>query len=132
MAKSQKQAVIDEVLSALPGFNINKDNALSHLTNTQLETIKSNIAHGIGNLVIDYGKDPHNTSEVRSYARSMVMNHLKKAKELNGGSQYIPTTTATSTANKTKSTSTNGPKMPKGVDYDSLPDNLKEIATKLV
>jgi hypothetical protein len=84
----QKQAVIQAVLARLPGFQVTKDIALVHLTNTQLEDVKKEIASGISSGLIEYGKDKDNLAEVLPYARSMVMNHLKKAKELNGNQVY--------------------------------------------
>ena len=49
MAKGQKEAVVEEVLLALPAFNKYKDNAILMLTNQQLENIKANIFNGIIN-----------------------------------------------------------------------------------
>jgi hypothetical protein len=58
------------------------------LTQDQLESIKSTMGQMIAAGNVDYGKDRTNLAEVRSYARSMVMNHLKKCKELNGNVEY--------------------------------------------
>ena len=84
MAKGQKEAVVEAVLAVLPNFNKFKDIALIQLTSTQLEVLKTNIGIGIHQGLIEYSKDKENHAEVMSYARSMCMNHLKKAKELNG------------------------------------------------
>lgn len=88
MGISQKDAVVAEVKKMLPIFALYKDIALLALSSGQLEQIKNNIQYGILNGTIDYGKDVTNKGEVIPYARSMVMNHLKKAKELNGGQAY--------------------------------------------
>ena len=86
--KGQKQAVVEAVQLMLPNFNLYKDIALVMLTNTQLESLKHEIGQGIYLGNIEYSKDRANSAEVFSYARSMVMNHLKKAKELNGNQIY--------------------------------------------
>lgn len=133
MGKTQKQSVVEEVLSALPGFNLNKDNAILHLTNQQLENIKANIMNGIINGIIDYSKDVNNHAEVRSYARSMVMNHLKKAKELNGGYAFVTSNSGTNNHNTISHTSRVKLNIaPKGVNIDILPQELKELCLTLV
>lgn len=125
--KGQKEAVVEEVLLALPSFVKHQDNAILMLNNTQLENIKANIFNGIINGVIEYGKDPNNHGEVRSYARSMVMNHLKKAKELNGGHALVKSDTPSAKVTRVKLKLA-----PKGVNPDILPEELQEFAKTLV
>lgn len=104
MAKGQKEAVVELVCAALgPSFVPGKTNALNLLTSSQLASIKDVVYGDILSGAITYGK-PLNLKEVKAYASSMVMNHLKKAKELNGGaSASAPsgkrTTTTSSSAN---------------------------------
>ena len=86
--KGQKQAVMEAVRVMLPSFNPCKDIALVMLTKNQLESLKHQIGQDIYLGNIEYSKDRTNGSEVFAYARSMVMNHLKKAKELNGNQIY--------------------------------------------
>lgn len=89
MMYGQKEAVVNQVKAYLGNsFTPYKDIALVMLTKDQLESLKKNIADMIINGSIEYSKDRTNSSEVVSYARSMVMNHLKKAKELNGNAIY--------------------------------------------
>lgn len=126
--KGQKEAVIDEVLLQLPTFQKGIDNAILVLTSTQLENIKANVFNGIINGLIEYGKDPNNHAEARTYARSMVMNHLKKAKELNGGFKIVPPKNNTISVYRT----TRVKVAPKGVDLELLPEELKEYAKTLV
>src|ERR1041385_2293749 len=94
----QKEAVINEVIAQLPTFQKYVDNAILKLSSAQLEAVKDAVMTGIllGN--VEYSKDVTNRSEVRTYARSMVMNHLKKAKELNGGCSYVPSSTGVSSS----------------------------------
>ena len=122
--KGQKSAVIDEVLVQLPNFVKYKDKAILSLSNAQLEAVKDAVAYGIQNGDIEYSKSVTNAHEVRTYARSMVMNHIKKAKELNGN--MIPGQAGS------------GPKAvklkdptPKGVDMSLLPDDFKEYLSRL-
>jgi hypothetical protein len=126
----QKASVIKEVLTALPTFQLGIDNALSALAPVQLEAIKSSIQRQIMAGVIEYSKDIYNVAEVRSYARSMVMNHLKKAKELNGGKGITSNTSGSggspaSVPRVTKETT-------KGIKLDLLPEDLKYYATQLL
>ena len=130
MAMGQKEAVIAEVLIHLPNFVKGKDNAILLLSNQQLEIIKSTIYGSIITGVIEYSKDKTNLAEVRTYARSMVMNHLKKAKELNGGAVLV---TSSSTSDPTPRTvRVKEVRGPKGVNLDLLPPELAEFAKTLV
>ena len=65
----QKEAVVSEVLLAIPTFKKNVDNAILLLSSQQLENIKANIMNGIINGLIEYSKDINNHGEVRTYAR---------------------------------------------------------------
>lgn len=124
----QKDAVIAEVIAELPSFVKFQDNAILLLNNKQLETIKSSIYGGITTGVIEYSKDRTNLAEVRTYARSMVMNHLKKAKELNGGHAYVASKTDNTVAVRVKAVKL----APKGVNPDLLPEDLREFVKTLV
>lgn len=84
----QKDAVIALVEKSLPNFNKYKDIALVMLSAAQLEQLKQDIGAQIMSGLVEYSKDKSNRAEVTTYARSMVMNHLKKAKELNGNVIY--------------------------------------------
>ncbi len=138
--KKQKETVIEEVLLQLPNFVKYQDNAILLLSNQQLEDIKANILNGIVNGTIEYSKDPNNHAEVRTYARSMVMNHLKKAKELNGGHVYKTVPTASTgdidetgtSAYRPRTVRTKVKLAPKGVNPDILPEELKEFVKTLV
>lgn len=130
MVKSQKDAVVEEVIKQLPTFVKYKDNALLLLTRSDLNLVKINIAHRILNGEISYGKDLSKPAEVHAYARSMVMNHLKKARELNGGSSYYQTRSIATTV--TQSPTLPKIKAPKGVNLTLLPEELKELVLKLV
>lgn len=139
MSKSQKQSVVDEVMLALPNFVKYSDNAILLLSSQQLETVKANVFNGIINGLIEYSKDINNHAEVRSYARSMVMNHLKKAKELNGGNSYVASSSRAD-SNSTENTNISTAKVlrqkvkiaPKGVNPDLLTEELREYAKSLV
>lgn len=127
----QKDAVISEVIAELPSFRKFIDNAILLLSSKQLETIKQSIYGGITTGVIDYSKDRTNQAEVRSYARSMVMNHLKKAKELNGGHSYV-SNSSSSSSNSTRTVRVKEKVAPKGVNPDLLPQELRDYAKSLV
>lgn len=136
----QKQAVVNLVILYLPNFNKFMDRAILLLTNDQLEAIKNNIHHAIVTGTIEYSKDRTNIAEVKSYARSMVMNHLKKAKELNGGHAYKSVSVGiTGDIDELGSSKPSHRIMrvkekiaPKGVDVDLLPAGLAEYVKTLV
>ena len=126
----QKEAIINAIKKILPNFTVGVDNALILLSNIQLEQIKKEIKEGILNKTIAYSKDTTNLGEVTNYSRSCVMNHLKKAKELNGGFKMV--TTVAEATNKPTTTRVKLKEAPKGVDPSLLPDDLKEFAKSLV
>jgi len=127
----QKEAVVAEVFAHLPTFNKFVDNAILLLSNVQLEAIKASINAGILAGNIEYSKSLTNTAEVRTYARSMVMNHLKKAKELNGGHSF--TSNSSGGSNEAPRTVRVKEKIaPKGVNIDLLPEELKDYVKTLV
>lgn len=120
---NQKQAVINAVLSVLPNFAIGSDIALNMLAKHELERIKEEIAHGIISGVISYGKDNTNVKEVVSYSKSLVMNHLKKAKELNGSNSVIGSINKSQKNNNVNKS---------GIDSSVLPKDLAEYVAQLV
>jgi hypothetical protein len=91
MGTTQKQAVIDVVQATLPNF-VPGMNAKSMLSDEQLKIIRETIIGGIRVGDIDYSKDATNERTVKNYVHGMVDNHLRKAKELNGGVKYAPAT----------------------------------------
>jgi hypothetical protein len=121
--KGQKQAVVEAVQRMLPNFNLYKDIALVMLTSNQLESLKHEIGHGIYMNQIEYSKDLTNGPEVFAYARSMVMNHLKKAKELNGNQIYGVGPVVVQSK---------PPKALADIDMDLLSDDLKAFVNTLV
>ena len=127
----QKDAVVSEVLLTLPMFKKNVDNAILLLSSQQLENIKANIMNGIINGLIEYSKDINNHGEVRTYARSMVMNHLKKAKELNGGCSYVHNSSSPNTS-APRTLRVKEKLAPKGVDPTLLTEELQEFVKTLV
>lgn len=122
--KGQKQAVVEAVETLLPGFVRGSDVALVMLTKDQLEKVKWDIATDIVGGKIEYGKDASQINEVHAYARSMVMNHLKKAKELNGGQVYGKTTAQVAVVKQSKALSS--------IDMSLLPEDLSEFVKTLV
>ena len=93
------------------------------LTKNQLEYLKHEVGTAIIDGIVAYGKDTSNKSEVFSYARSMVMNHLKKAKELNGNQIY-----GVGPADVRR----NVPKALANINMDLLSEDLKAFVNTLV
>lgn len=110
----QKEAVVSAVIAILgTAFTPHKDKALDLLTEDQIENIKELMCHGITNGSIEYSKDKTDAKTVKTYARSMVMNHLKKTKILNGSTKIEPKQEEVL------------------LDESVLPDDLKEYLCRL-
>jgi hypothetical protein len=122
--KGQKEAVVELVKACLPNFHPYKDIALISLSKDMLESIKYQVGCDIVHGNVEYGKDRGNHNEVMAYARSMVMNHLKKARELNGNQVYGKTSAVVQSSKQEKKLST--------LNIDILPDDLKAYVKKLV
>jgi hypothetical protein len=121
----QKDAVVIQVKTALGScFTPYKDIALVMLSKLQLENIKSEIGHQIMSGSIEYSKNKTNYAEVKAYARSMVMNHLKKARELNGNQVYGVSTSEVKVRSDAKALS--------GINMSLLPEDVKEFVKSLV
>jgi len=121
--KGQKEAVIDYVCGCLPNFIKYKDMALIMLSKDQLESIKFSVAEDIMLGRVEYSK-PLVKQEVTAYARSMVMNHLKKAKELNGNQVYGSTPAMVQSRNEEKKLAT--------LNIELLPDDLRVYVKTLI
>jgi len=86
--KKQVTAVVDEVKNALgTAYDINTPSA-NVLTKEQLTTIQDNIFDGLANGDIEYKGDRSDTKKLKTYAKGLVTNHLRKAKPLNGNVAY--------------------------------------------
>lgn len=121
----QKDAVVAQVKAYLGNsFTPYKDIALVMLPKHLLESLKRQIGTMIINGEVEYSKDRTNGVEVNAYARSMVMNHLKKARELNGNQSYGTAPTAVKSKKEDKAFS--------GLKMDILSDELKSYVKTLV
>jgi pyruvate-formate lyase len=129
--QSQKDAVVELVKIKLGAtFTPYQDNALAALTPSQLNEIKEEVGQKILNSLVSYGKDNTKIGEVMAYARSMTMNHLKKARELNGGvaHQVVSSSGQNAGSNKVKNVNT---ETFKGIDLSLLPEDLKDYVRTL-
>ena len=93
MSISQKDSVVNEVKTILGSSFDPNSPARDQLSDEQLKTVKSNIVSGIVSGSIDFKKEVTDEKEISRYVSGMVSNHLRKAKELNGGSTYSPQST---------------------------------------
>jgi hypothetical protein len=93
MTISQKQSVVNAVSRTLgASFDVSIP-ARDQLSDAQLTSVKTFVYDAILSGSVEYSKDISDTKEVSKYVSGMVSNHLRKAKELNGGSAYIPQST---------------------------------------
>lgn len=90
---TQKQSVVDEVKSILGSAFDASQPARDQLNDDQLKTLKANIVAGIIAGTVDFKKETTDEKEIGRYVSGMVSNHLRKAKELNGGQAYAPQST---------------------------------------
>lgn len=122
--KGQKQAVVELVQKYMPNFVIYQDIALIWLSSNDLEHLKAEIGEMMIAGEVAYSKNRHNEAEVHAYARSMVMNHMKKARELNGNQVYGKTPGAVEAEKRNDKLST--------VNMDLLPEDLKTYVKSIV
>ena len=87
---SQKQAVVNEVNNVLGSTYNPSVPARDQLSDDQLKTIKANISAAIINGTVEFRKRNCTPEEISRYVSGMVSNHLRKAKDLNGGKAYVP------------------------------------------
>ena len=122
----QKDFVVAEVERILgPRFVKFQTIALGALTKDELELLKERTLQGLRYGQIDYGKANEPLADTRTYARSMVTNHLKKAKELNGNMTF------SSSSGVTKATRSE-PTQPKGIVMNLLPPELQAYVKEIV
>jgi hypothetical protein len=92
MSISQKQSVVNAVTTTLGTRYVSTSAVKSILTKEELAAVRSLVLADIqaGNVAI--GKN-YDINQLRRYVNGMVDNHLRKAKELNGGTTYHTTGT---------------------------------------
>lgn len=89
MSVRQVDAVVETVKSVLgPTFQEGKDDARLFLTKGLLNQVYESIYSGIMSGTINFKGDTDNTVAVKNYVRSLVSNHLRRSKKLNGGKNY--------------------------------------------
>ena len=89
---NQKEAVVKFIKEIL-GSNFDATRSASEqLTKEQRTQVNTKVYNGIVNGEIAYNKDITDTTTVKRYVSGMVSNHIRKAKELNGGTPYAPAT----------------------------------------
>ena len=86
----QKKAVIKSITNILGADLLKTTNAKSVITAIQLKKVRSEILNGILNKEIDYSGDTSDKKKLTRYVNGMIDDHFRKAKELNGGNNYLP------------------------------------------
>jgi hypothetical protein len=120
----QKDAVINAVASILGDRYEAGINARELLSADEVTAVKNTVANGILSGSVSYSKDISDEKAVRRYVAGLVDNHLRKAKELNGGMKYSAVTTRGPRANK--ATKTSG-KSNSDIDMSALPSDLQSV-----
>jgi hypothetical protein len=98
---SQKQSVVNAVSKVLGASFDATIPARDQLSDAQLADVKSFVVAAILSGSVEYSKDFSDDKEVAKYVSGMVSNHLRKAKELNGGSVYVPQSTGRGSRDET-------------------------------
>lgn len=89
MSTSQKDAVVAAVAKILgKSFVPGATNVKDSLTEDQLTELRESIFKGIKSGDITFNKEMTDDKALRRYVNGMIDNHLRKAKELNGGQKY--------------------------------------------
>jgi hypothetical protein len=121
---SQKQAVVDGIKNLLGSSYDPSQSVKNQITSTQMVFLRDSIVNDIVSGVVAYKGATSDMPKVKSYVSSLISNHIRKAKELNGGSSYSPAFT------KNTSSSTN--KTTKGkVKNDQVLSDLKVLLSTL-
>jgi len=88
---TQCQAVINSVSTMLGNdFVEGETNVKEVLTSEQLNTVADEVTSGILNVTVNYSKPTSDEKVLRNYVVSMISNHFRKSKKLNGGNSYQP------------------------------------------
>lgn len=121
---SQKQAVISAVANELgSSFVSGQTNVRELLTDAQIDSIRSTVLEGVLSGSVTFGKDLTDVKAVKRYINGMIDNHIRKARELNGGNKYVATNSRgprTEKAAKTSSRASN-------IDISVLPPELRGV-----
>ena len=92
----QKQAVINAVINVMGDtFISGVTDVKGAITSEELKQIRDEVLQGIIRGDVAYNKTTVDINIVRKYVNGMVSNHMRKAKELNGGTPYKSTKTGT-------------------------------------
>ncbi len=84
----QKEAVVKAVREVLRSQFSSGVNVIAIITRDQKNQIRTKIFNAIVEGYVTYSKDISDNKELRKYVNGMVDNHIRKAKELNGGIKY--------------------------------------------
>lgn len=120
----QKEAVINAVASILGNQYEAGINARDLLSADQISSVKEAVTQGILNGSVSFSKPTNDDKVVRRYVAGLVDNHLRKAKELNGGVKYSAATTR-----GPRTTKAEKPAKSAGSDIDMsvLPSDLQNV-----
>lgn len=92
----QKDAVVIAVTKVLgEDFTVGTTVVKDVITKDQKSEVRGIVLQGILDGEVAYNKDLADEKAIGRYVNSMVDNHFRKAKELNGGSTYRPASTGT-------------------------------------
>jgi len=92
----QKDAVVNAITEVLGDKFVQKTTVVADvITKEEKQQVRDHVFNAIMAGDVTYKKDTSNTDAVRRYVNGMVDNHIRKAKELNGGKTYKPATTGT-------------------------------------
>lgn len=123
----QKDAVINAVASVLGDRYEAGINAREILSSDELAEVKNIVANGVLDGSVSFSKDSSDEKAVRRYVAGLVDNHLRKAKELNGGVKYSAATTRGPRTAKADAAPVASTRKTNNIDMSVLPSDLQGI-----
>ena len=88
----QKEAVVEAVKEVLGSSFDTSLSAKDQLNTDQVGEVRRKVFEGIMNGDVALAKSGMAEKDIKRYVSGMVSNHFRKAKELNGGATYKPST----------------------------------------
>lgn len=123
----QKEAVVAAVTTVLgEGFTLGTTIVKDAVSKDQKTEIRAIVLGGILDGTVGFGGNLEDEKVVSRYVNSMIDNHFRKAKELNGGSPYRPASTGTRRDDQLRELNKLLRKFPEGTDeYGQILEHIE-------
>lgn len=139
MAKKQKEAVVEAVITALGSNFVAGETVVGDIDASELKEYKKEarqiVFDGVLSGDINYTKDLTDEKTIRKYANNVVDNYIRRAKELNAGQSYKPSKEGTKRDLKLKALSaliSTGKVVEGTEDYNSVISSIASRKEEIV